>query len=101
MISTPALIYKKEILFFADGKNCKTCERISSILETKTSELEDSGIKVVKINDKKTAKQNGILSVPGLTFYKGGKGSNFEGNFDSMIHNFSFLSTFLCAPKSV
>ena len=68
------------ILFLSDGKNCKTCERISSILEAKTSELEDSGIKVVKLNDKKAAKQNGILSVPGLTFYKGGKGSNFEGN---------------------
>jgi hypothetical protein len=73
--------HKKQYLFLSDGKNCKTCERISSILETKTSELEDSGIKVVKLSDKKAAKQNGILSVPGLTFYKGGKGSNFEGKF--------------------
>jgi len=55
-------------------------------LETKTSELEDSGIKVVKLNDKKAAKQNGILSVPGLTFYKGGKGSNFEGNYNQLIN---------------
>ena len=67
------------MLSFVDGKNCKTCERISSILETKITELDDSGIKVVKLNDKKAAKQNGILSVPGLTFYKSGKGSNFEG----------------------
>ena len=63
----------------SDGKNCKTCDRISSILETKISDLEESGIKVVKLNDKKAAKQNGVLSVPGLTFYKGGKGANFEG----------------------
>ena len=41
--------------------------------------MEETGVKVVKLNDKKAAKQNGILSVPGLTFYKGGKGSNFEG----------------------
>ena len=42
--------------FLSDGKNCKTCDRILSILETKTSELEDAGIKTVRINDKKTAK---------------------------------------------
>jgi hypothetical protein len=54
-------------------------------LYLQVSELEESGIKVVKLNDKKAAKQNGILSVPGLTFYKGGKGSNYEGNDDTAL----------------
>ena len=45
-----------DFLCLSDGKNCKTCDRILSILETKTVELEDAGIKTVRINDKKTAK---------------------------------------------
>ena len=45
-----------------------------SILEVKTTELEDAGIKTVRINDKKSAKAFGILSSPGLTYFKGGKG---------------------------
>ena len=49
------------------------------MLETKTVELDDAGIKVVRINDKKSAKSFGILSSPGLTYFKGGKGDNFEG----------------------
>ena len=49
------------------------------MLETKTVELDDAGIKVVRVNDKKSAKSFGILSSPGLTYFKGGKGDNFEG----------------------
>jgi len=77
-----------------DGKNCKTCDRISSILETKTTELDENGIKVVKLNDKKTAKQYGILSVPGLTFFKGGKGSNYEGNVGVFLQKILFCVNF-------
>ena len=33
-------------------------------------ELEESGVKLVKINDKKTAKSHGVVTAPGLTFFK-------------------------------
>ena len=69
----------KHLFIIPDGKNCKTCDRILAVLETKTVELDDAGIKVVRINDKKSAKSFGILSSPGLTYFKGGKGDNFEG----------------------
>ena len=86
--------------FFAnisDGKNCKTCDRILSILETKTSELEDAGIKTVRINDKKTAKSFGILSAPGMTYFKGGKGDNFEGEMTDP----ESLMDFLASPEAM
>ena len=72
-------VIKHLFIILADGKNCKTCDRILAVFETKTVELEDAGIKVVRINDKKSAKAFGILSSPGLTYFKGGKGDNFEG----------------------
>ena len=66
-------------LFHSDTKNCKTCDRVQSILETRQTDLADAGIRVVKLADRKTAKQNGVLTFPGLTFFKAGKGHNFEG----------------------
>ena len=65
--------------FHSDTKNCKTCDRVQSILETRQTDLADAGIRVVKLADRKTAKQNGVLTFPGLTFFKAGKGHNFEG----------------------
>ena len=70
---------KPLLVIITDGKNCKTCDRIMSILELKAVELEDAGIRTVRINDRKVAKSFGILSAPGLTYFKGGKGDNFEG----------------------
>ena len=66
-------------MFSSDTKNCKTCDRVQSILETRQSDLGDAGVRVVKLADRKTAKQNGVLTFPGLTFFKAGKGHNFEG----------------------
>ena len=65
-------------------------------------DLNEAGIKVVKINDKKSAKSFGILSSPGLTYFKGGKGDNFEGeltdgealmDFLGMVSHKMFLIT--------
>ncbi len=64
---------------FSDGKNCKTCDRVSSILETKKPDLEEVGVKVVRIADKKMAKQSGVLTFPAISFFKAGKVHNFEG----------------------
>ena len=33
--------------------------------------LEEAGVKLVQLNDKKAAKSNGVLSSPGLTYFKG------------------------------
>ena len=57
--------------FLSESKNCKTCDRILSSLETRNVELEEAGIKLVKLNDKKAAKTYGVLSSPGLTYFKG------------------------------
>ena len=96
--SANALGKMKEVpFFFSDGKNCKTCERILSILETQSVELEEAGIEVVRINDKKTSKSYGILSAPGLTYFKGGKGENFEGE----LTDAETLMDFLASPEAM
>ena len=74
------------------------------MLETKTVELDDAGIKVVRINDKKSAKSFGILSSPGLTYFKGGKGDNFEGEltdgkWKQDQNNNMFLKIWLHSPE--
>ena len=61
----------KYAYFLTESKNCKTCDRILSSLETRNVELEEAGIKLVKLNDKKAAKTYGVLSSPGLTYFKG------------------------------
>ena len=66
-------------MFHADGKNCKTCERILSILETCHDELKEAGIRLTKINDRKFAKQIGVLTFPTITFFKAGLNVAFEG----------------------
>lgn len=90
-------LLKIQLFFFSDGKNCKTCERILSILETQSVELEEAGIEVVRINDKKTSKSYGILSAPGLTYFKGGKGENFEGE----LTDAETLMDFLASPEAM
>jgi len=74
-------------------KNCKTCDRVQSILETRQTDLADAGIRVVKLADRKTAKQNGVLTFPGLTFFKAGKGHNFEGDLSSSEAVTEFLAS--------
>jgi hypothetical protein len=66
-------------------------------LETKTTELDDAGVKTVRVNDKRTAKSYGILSSPGLTYFKGGKGENFEGE----LTNEESIMDFLASPESM
>ena len=73
------LLYWGCFFSLPDGKNCKTCDRVLSILETEHEDLVDAGVHVVKMNDKKTAKQAGVLTFPGLTFFKAGIGTNYEG----------------------
>ena len=60
-------------------------------------DLNEAGIKVVKINDKKSAKSFGILSSPGLTYFKGGKGDNFEGE----LTDGEALMDFLASPEAM
>ena len=45
-------------------------------------ELDEAGVQVVKVNDKKTAKQHGISQFPGLTYFKAGEGKNYHGNYN-------------------
>ena len=66
-------------------------------METQSVELEEAGIEVVRINDKKTSKSYGILSAPGLTYFKGGKGENFEGE----LTDAETLMDFLASPEAM
>ena len=52
---------------------------------------------MVRINDKKTSKSYGILSAPGLTYFKGGKGENFEGE----LTDAETLMDFLASPEAM
>ncbi len=87
--------------FSPDGKNCKTCDRVVSILETKKPELEEFGVRVVRIADRKTAKQNGVLNFPGLSFFKAGKVKNFEGAKTHTISRISWRGVFFLEKNSL
>ena len=43
--------------FLSDTKNCKTCERVLGVLERVGEEVAGNGITLVRVNDKKAAKQ--------------------------------------------
>ena len=78
-------------------------------------ELEDAGVTTVRINDKKAAKSYGILSSPGITYFKvfctlpvlnfrfltsyfqGGKGENYEGE----LTDGEALMDFLASPEAM
>ena len=55
------------------------CGRLDQILDAHHHDFDDFGLNVVKIDDKKIAKQSGILTFPGLTLFKAGEGINYEG----------------------
>eukprot|EP00094_Tigriopus_californicus_P003633 TCALIF_03495-PA protein Name:"Protein of unknown function" AED:0.42 eAED:0.43 QI:16/0/0/1/0.4/0.33/6/0/400 len=80
-----------------DGKNCKTCDRTLSLLESKFTELEEAGVEVTKMNDKKTAKLYGVVTFPGLTFFKAGKAVPFEGD----LSNGEAILDFLISQESL
>ena len=81
-------------IFITESKNCKTCDRILSALETRNVELEEAGIKLVKLNDKKAAKTHGVLSSPGLTYFKG-KLNMFQFQFDICMIDITSSKTFM------
>ena len=49
------------------------------------------------MNDKKSAKQAGVLTFPGLTFYKAGLGSNYEGD----LSDGTVITNFLSSPEAL
>jgi thiol-disulfide isomerase/thioredoxin len=77
-------------------KNCKTCERALSVLERGTDEVTEAGVSIVKINDKKTAKEYGIRNFPALSFFRGGDPVLFEGD----LMNSEEIVEFLASPSS-
>lgn len=80
-----------------DWRNCKTCDRVLHTLETKMTELRDEfGVRLVQSGDKKLAKTAGVLTFPGLSFYKGGGGGapkNFEGDMSDGEALMDFLTS--------
>ncbi|TRY76604.1 hypothetical protein TCAL_03494 [Tigriopus californicus] len=85
------------LVVFWYGKNCKTCDRTLSLLESKFTELEEAGVEVTKMNDKKTAKLYGVVTFPGLTFFKAGKAVPFEGD----LSNGEAILDFLISQESL
>lgn len=74
-------------------KNCKTCERVLTVLERVSDEITEAGVTIVKVNDKKAAKAQAIRNFPALTFFKGGDAVQFEGDLMSSDSILDFLAS--------
>ncbi|EEB16861.1 predicted protein [Pediculus humanus corporis] len=57
---------------FFYSNECKQCDRVLMELEHIDDDAANAGIKFVKINDKKMAKEMGIFALPAVAFYKMG-----------------------------
>ena len=64
--------------FILDSKNCKTCDRVLSVLERVGEEVAGNGITLVRINDKKASKVHGIRNYPALSLFKMGEAIHYE-----------------------
>jgi len=89
-----AVLQTEEILavmFYS--KNCKTCDRVLSVLERVGEEVAGNGITLVRINDKKASKVHGIRNYPALSLFKMGEAIHYEGDMLDADGLLDFLSS--------
>ena len=89
-------LYKSQtmiIIIFSDSKNCKTCDRVLSVLERVGEEVAGNGITLVRVNDKKAAKTHGIRNFPALSLIKMGEALHYEGDLLDSEGILDFLSS--------
>ena len=80
-------------IIFSDSKNCKTCDRVLSVLERVGEEVAGNGITLVRVNDKKAAKTHGIRNFPALSLIKMGEALHYEGDLLDSEGILDFLSS--------
>ena len=80
------------ISLLSDTKNCKTCDRVVSVLERIGEEVVAQGVALVRVNDKKAAKQHGVRNFPTLSLFKSGEPLQFEGDLGDQDAVLDFLS---------
>ena len=81
------------VIYLPDSKNCKTCERVLSVLERVGEEVAGNGITLVRVNDKKAAKTHGIRNFPALSLFKMGEALHYEGDLLDAEGILDFLSS--------
>jgi len=79
------------VMFYS--KNCKTCDRVLSVLERVGEEVAGNGITLVRINDKKASKTHGIRNYPALSLFKMGEAIHYEGDLLDSEGVLDFLSS--------
>merc|ERR1719297_251648 len=79
------------VMFYS--KNCKTCDRVLSVLERVGEEVAGNGVTLVRINDKKASKTHGIRNYPALSLFKMGEAIHYEGDLLDADGILDFLSS--------
>jgi len=79
------------VMFYS--KNCKTCDRVLSVLERVGEEVAVNGITLVRVNDKKAAKTHAIRNFPALSLFKMGEALHYEGDLTDAEAILDFLSS--------
>jgi len=79
------------VMFYS--KNCKTCDRVLSVLERVGEEVATNGITLVRVNDKKAAKTHAIRNFPALSLFKMGEALHYEGDLTDAEAILDFLSS--------
>jgi len=79
------------VMFYS--KNCKTCDRVLSVLERVGEEVATNGIALVRVNDKKAAKTHAIRNFPALSLFKMGEALHYEGDLTDAEAILDFLSS--------
>merc|ERR1719410_2925417 len=79
------------VMFYS--KNCKTCDRVLSVLERVGEEVAANGITLVRVNDKKAAKTHAIRNFPALSLFKMGEALHYEGDLTDAEAILDFLSS--------
>jgi len=79
------------VMFYS--RNCKTCDRVLSVLERVGEEVAANGITLVRVNDKKAAKTHAIRNFPALSLFKMGEALHYEGDLTDADGILNFLSS--------
>jgi len=79
------------VMFYS--KNCKTCDRVLSVLERVGEEVAVNGITLVRVNDKRAAKTHAIRNFPALSLFKMGEALHYEGDLTDADAILDFLSS--------
>jgi len=79
------------VMFYS--KNCKTCDRVLSVLERVGEEVAVNGITLVRVNDKRAAKTHAIRNFPALSLFKTGEALHYEGDLTDADAILDFLSS--------